>query len=70
MNTPTITTNLSIDLRSGYYLNDRFSSTTQLAILEHASYMRLLDLLTPEQRAQLIELAYDDEFHAIAGFVI
>lgn len=70
MTTPIIpTTKINIDLRDEYALDNRFAPDTKITIVEFDSYMRLLNLLTPEQHAQLLELAHNDEFHAVAGYV-
>ncbi len=70
MSTDQITTKLNIDLKSGYYLADRFTADTKLVIIERDSYMRLLAVLTPDQHAHLLDLAENDQFHGISGHVI
>jgi hypothetical protein len=69
MSTAQITTEIHVNLRTEYALNDRFAPNTKITLIEWDSYLRLLELLTPEQHAQIGELAQNDDFHAIAGYV-
>lgn len=46
---------------------DFFVKNQGLAIIDFASYTRLLELLTPEQRASLHALATTGQFTAIRG---
>ena len=69
MNTPEITTEIYVNLRAEYALNNNFAPDTKIALLEHDSYILLLDLLTPAQRAQLLEFAQNGQFNALAGYV-
>lgn len=62
-----IINHINVDLIHDY--PNLFSDGQRLAILDHASYLRLLDLLTPDQRAALNRLAADGLFTGLTGYV-
>lgn len=57
----------SFQINCHEYPADVFTSGQKLTIIDHDSYMRLLALLTPDQRATLLAMAQGDEFAAIGG---
>jgi len=64
MNTDIIT-RINIDLRTEYYRPDDFAPAAKIAVLTYDSYMLLISMLTPEQRASLPAAGYT----AIAGYI-
>ena len=63
------TSQIQIDLRDEYDLREGFKPNTKTAVIEFDSYLRLLDLLTPAQRDQLHDLAVNEKFLAVSGYV-
>lgn len=57
----------SFQINCHEYPADVFTSDQKLTIIDHDSYMRLLAVLTPDQRAALLAMAHNDEFVAISG---
>lgn len=57
----------SFQINCHEYPADVFTSNQKLTIIDHDSYMRLIDMLTPDQKAVLLAMAQGDEFIAIGG---
>lgn len=60
---------INVDLRNEYDLTGKFEPDTKICIMHHDSYMFLINMLTPEQHANVLAHAAAGDYVAVGGYV-